>query len=470
MVKKGKVLPVQGICSLLGIGSVNNTIRGIVKRFFTRCFNSNWLPALLHFFILILFVISAIPVWKPLLITGVLMFVMAVTFLGLVVTFIQSLIKKRWERSILQLLQIIVCGLASIWACGLVLFTWMFVSDEDTFADNLTIPEGIEIAEPVPDQTAPWGGVIPEERDSFQEAIRMALSIPGNNDEETTPSMPSLRKASTDNFAKFLEYLEASPDWHVFPDRGNRFASRRWSYGGEPRDTLHGYISDFSDSSRFQTRCLICLDRAQWSRYSVQHVEEGTTPVKPKMSKGNDMHESRIMIECGGVWVEIFEQSNNLERRITKAIMTNLEKEFSEFLNDPEAAVAEARTRSKRLSSLLAGDDDQPIKLLVGMQPGIYGVVYNLNPGEPGSVYLKAFEVTQGTQLSAVRLEDKSRTRMTWSEDPAERFGAKAGFTIYEGDWGQPYAARFEVWFTPDSGEPDRKLAERIFKIEGWMR
>jgi hypothetical protein len=104
------------------------------------------------------------------------------------------------------------------------------------------------------------------------------------------------------------------------------------------------------------------------------------------------------------------------------------------------------------------------------MQPGIYGVVYSLNPGEPGSVYLKAFEITKGTPLSVERLEAKSKTRMTWSTDPSERFGAKAGFTIYEGDWGKPYAARVEVWFAPDSGEADRKLAERIYRIEGWQR
>jgi hypothetical protein len=104
------------------------------------------------------------------------------------------------------------------------------------------------------------------------------------------------------------------------------------------------------------------------------------------------------------------------------------------------------------------------------MQPGIYGVAYSLNPGEPGSVYLKAFEVTKCTPLSVDRLETASETRMTWSTDSAERFGTKAGFTIYEGDWGKPYAARFEVWFKPDSGKPERKLAVRVFKIEGWQR
>ena len=129
-----------------------------------------------------------------------------------------------------------------------------------------------------------------------------------------------------------------------------------------------------------------------------------------------------------------------------------------------------ARAKSRELASRLAGGDGYPFRLLTGMQPGIYGVVYSLNPGEPGSVYLKAFEVTKGTPLSVDRLEAKSRTRMTWSTESSERFGAKAGFTIYEGDWGKPYAARFEVWFTPDSGKADRKLAERIFKIEGWQR
>ena len=31
---------------------------------------------------------------------------------------------------------------------------------------------------------------------------------------------------------------------------------------------------EFGGDAGFQTRCLICLDRKQWSRYSVQHVQE----------------------------------------------------------------------------------------------------------------------------------------------------------------------------------------------------
>lgn len=442
-----------------------------MKRILTRYFNSWWLPALVYICLLGGFTISTIPKWKPLAYVANMLFCVAVlAFLGVIAASIWNLIKKRWGKGIINVLFVFGCAAATVSAVGFVMFASMFGPSEDGFTDNLTIPEGIEIADPDQDATGVWGGNTPGGSDEFQRMVRKALTVPGDNTTEFTPTMPSLRRASTDHLKTFRDYVEASPDWHVFIERGNRFAARRWSYGGEPRDTLHGYISDFSGDSQFQTRCLLCLDRKQWSRYSVQNAQEGTKPVKPEMSLGNELHESRIMIECGGVWIEIFEQSDKPERRVTKATVTALEKEFSEFLSDPESAVATARARSRELASRLAGDDGHPFRLLTGMQPGIYGVVYSLNPGEPGSVYLKAFEVTKGTPLSVDRLEAKSKTRMTWSADPSERFGAKAGFTIYEGDWGKPYAARFEVWFKPDSGKADRKLAERIFKIEGWQR
>lgn len=383
---------------------------------------------------------------------------------------VARLLERQWKGAFFAFLRLVVLEILAFLTLGAMIMSSLVGPSEDHFADNLRIPEGIEITEPAPDASDVTGEENVKGTDELQDAVHAALAIPGGNIAEFAPDMPSLRRAATEHAKAFRDYIEASPDWHVFIEQGNRFAARRWSYGGEPRDTLHGYISEFNGDSGFQTRCLICLDRKQWSRYSVQHVEEGSKQVKPKMSWGNNLHESRVMIECGGVWVEIFEQSGKPERRVTKATVTALEKEFSEFERDPEAALAGVRARSRELASRLAGKDGHPFRLLTGMQPGIYGVVYTLNPGEPGSVYLKAFEVTKGTPLSVNRLEGASETRMTWSTKPAERFGAKAGFTIYEGDWGKPYAARFEVWFKPDSGKTERKLAERIFKIEGWQR
>ncbi|WP_348636566.1 hypothetical protein QLS71_015380 [Mariniflexile litorale] len=56
------------------------------------------------------------------------------------------------------------------------------------------------------------------------------------------------------------------------------------------------------------------------------------------------------------------------------------------------------------------------------------------------------------------------------TNDTIKKFSTKDDFTIYEGDWGKPYGARFEVWFKPDNGGKEVKLLEKNYIIEGWMR
>lgn len=441
-----------------------------MKKFLARYFNSWWLPALVYVCLLGFLTITTFSRWKtPPILTFVLFCIAGIAFWGIVAASIWNLVRKRWKLGVINLLLVFSCGVATV-ALSLLFFISTFGPSKDGFADNLTIPEGIEIADPDRDTTGTWDINIPKVSDEFQDTVRKALAVRGNNTTQFMPVMPSLRKASTDHPDTFSDYIEASPDWHVFMNQSDRFASRLWSCGGG-RGKKGSYISKpSSDDDDFQIRCLLCLDRQQESRHSVQHVQEGIKPAKPKMSMGNNLHESRVMIECGGVWVEIFEQSGNRERRVTKATVALLEQEFSEFLRNPADAVAAAQARTRELARRLAGEGNQPFRLVTGSQPGIYNVVYSLNPGEPGTVYLKAFEVSKGTPLSVDELKRGSKTRMIWSTDPSERFGVSEGFMISEGDWGKPYAARFEVWFKPDSGNSDRKLAERIFRIEGWQR
>ena len=133
--------------------------------------------------------------------------------------------------------------------------------------------------------------------------------------------------------------------------------------------------------------------------------------------------------------------------------------------------IAEPGDERNRFSSAIKMREEGPgLRLTNSSQPGIYDAVIWGNPGEPGIVYLKAFEVTKGTPLSYKRLKEKTNKQSGWSEDSDELFFARSHFTIGEGAWGKPYAARFEVWFCPDSGGPERKLMEKVFKIEGWSR
>jgi len=83
---------------------------------------------------------------------------------------------------------------------------------------------------------------------------------------------------------------------------------------------------------------------------------------------------------------------------------------------------------------------------------------------------LRVFEITQDHPLSTDILPERSLVKIYNPTDSIMKFGTKSHFTIYEGDWGQPYAARFEVWFKPDNGKQERKIFTKNYKIEGWMR
>jgi hypothetical protein len=43
-------------------------------------------------------------------------------------------------------------------------------------------------------------------------------------------------------------------------------------------------------------------------------------------------------------------------------------------------------------------------------------------------------------------------------------------FTIYEGDWGDEYGARIELWYIPSNGGREYKICERFYIVEGWQR
>ena len=109
-------------------------------------------------------------------------------------------------------------------------------------------------------------------------------------------------------------------------------------------------------------------------------------------------------------------------------------------------------------------------ELYNSFQPGLYEFDFWSSKIEKGVIYIKAFEVTQEYPLSTDRLPERSSVRVQNETDSIIRFSTKSHFTIYEGDWGKPYAARFEVWFKPDNGGKEKKLIEKTYKIEGWQR
>ncbi len=125
---------------------------------------------------------------------------------------------------------------------------------------------------------------------------------------------------------------------------------------------------------------------------------------------------------------------------------------------------------SERPDSILNIKRSHPdFQVYKSFQPGLYEYDVWLGNIESGTVHLKVYEVTQNDALSTTSLREASSIEVYNSTDSIVRFSTNEHFTIYEGDWGKPYAARFEVWYHPINGGNKKMLLTKNYKIEGWM-
>lgn len=113
---------------------------------------------------------------------------------------------------------------------------------------------------------------------------------------------------------------------------------------------------------------------------------------------------------------------------------------------------------------------DKDFELYNSFQPGLYTYIIWLSKIDAGKIYLKVYEITKNDRLSENRLTKRSEIVVGHSTDSLMKYEIDDHFTIYEGDWGKPYAARFEVWYKSNDSNEEVKLLEKNYKIEGWQR
>jgi hypothetical protein len=430
-------------------------------------FRSYWMPGAFCFACLGAFALAGFIRWAPMdAVAPAFLLTAALAWVGIAAAGLWNLVKRRWGRAAVNLLLLPLAFVAARAAIMAVMFASMFGPSEDRFADALEIPAGLEVALPgesLEEQPGHAG-------DAFQSRLRESLRVPGSEDRTVTAGIGSLASLHRARPELLLRYLASHPGWRVYTERGRKFATRRWKVGPEWSITLHGYYSEFGrteGADAFQSRFTIGFSGQPWSGqgHGVTRLSPGQTS-SVNLTEGNGLHQSLCIVSDDALVVEIFEQSGAPERRMTRAALDFTEAEF--------AALA-AAGNWKDAQALLPPDAivraAPSLDLRNSFQPGLYDAVIRVNPGEPGSIHLRAFEVTQGTRLSADRLKEATNEWVGWSEDLGEVFLSNTHFTIYEGDWDKPYAARFAVWFTPDAGGGrERKLLERVFKIEGWQR
>ncbi len=437
------------------------------KQVLSRYFGSWWLPGAVYLAALMLLTGPA------LLSSGwfvvrmdVLLLCLVLPLGGIVAAVVWNLIGKRWGRAVVNFAMLSVCGGVTFFLFGFLMWA---TPSQDHFADDLTIPPGLAVDEPGEELDGKPGG--PE--DTFQADLLAALRSDGGEDPSVTADVSNLIRLQQRNPEVLRRYLATSPCWRLFRDRRGVFATRRWMVGSEWQYSLHGYYTNHDiDEWRhegipgFSFRLTLGLAGRPWAGASSDstRIRQGRT-ARLELSTGRGMNASHCVIDAGDLVVEVLERSTGRERRLTGAALAHMNQELEPLVGAPEW-----RTIQRIVPEGAIRLGAPSLALRRSSQPGTYNSQIWVNPGEPGMVFLKAYEVTRGTRLSARSLRGRSNEWVGWSDDPRQLFLSNTHFWIYEGDWGKPYAARFEVWFAPDSGAGKRKLTENIFKIEGWQR
>ena len=114
-------------------------------------------------------------------------------------------------------------------------------------------------------------------------------------------------------------------------------------------------------------------------------------------------------------------------------------------------------------------DEQTWLQIWNGSQGGIYTYTFYYPELLSGTIYLRCFEVSKNEELSARHI--KEATSVDFHRH--FKFGKIVDmreFTIYEGDWGEYYAVRVEVWYHDPVKKEERMLMSKIYRMEGWMR
>ena len=124
---------------------------------------------------------------------------------------------------------------------------------------------------------------------------------------------------------------------------------------------------------------------------------------------------------------------------------------------------------SRQIESADSLNTDSYLQIQNDFQGGIYLYDFYYGALPAGDIYLKCYEVTENLPLSEERILEASKVSIERSTSFTQLV-SKQRFTIFEGEWGDYYAARIEVWHRDADTQQEQKLCEKVYRVEGWMR
>ena len=461
-------------------------MRIFFKKVVILYFRSWWLSSAVALFLLLAFMVNDLislthPYSRPFWSLGKGLFsLLAVALLGIVIVGIWHCTRKRWARGLVSLFVMfpLLVGVSLLGGSFLAV-ACIFGPSEDGYGKDIVIPPDMKMEEP--DQLQDNGRGAPTEDPEGKELIDIFSNSSLWPDEPVIDTnIPVLDEFIGEKQTLLMRHLATSAKWGLRRDRGKVYAFRRFiTDEGRWETTLNGNYTDHDwrgvnrNPARFQVKIVIGLNGQVTPKTPiinpiVMKTGSGKIALEAKDAPAWPGNETHLVLCSIGPTIEILEIAETMMRPFSMLALEQIQSEFKALLNSETARDKGYDPSLVPPASISRGKPD--IRLSDGMQGGIYLVNAYINPGEPGYTYLKVFEATWNSRLSENRITQYSSEYVGWSGDQEELFFYQTHITVYEGDWGVYYPARFELWLVPDSGQPERKLVEKTFKIEGWQR
>jgi len=443
----------------------------IIKRYFSSYSKSIWIPFVTMVCVGILLIIQSTNMNYEPLSLGLLLFYL-LTLIGILVVAIYQFINKLWLKGVVNLLLFPLSSGVALIVFGLLIWSALLHDENDTFGKDIIIPSDMKVSEVTKGLT--WGL-----QDDTEGNELISVCETQSLDDENTPQIENITYPSFTgkNRDILLRHLASSAKWRLWEEHGNLLATRRFVVNGNWQTALNGFFSSISIHPRFsprpwvQTRILIAPDSSVSHRFldkktTYERVGTGIIKINLKQEQGQT---SYLVLESGQSTIEIMEQTPYRKRSFTQLALQLIKNEFESVL---KSEAVRSKGFDPSLMPVFSVKMEEPaMQIRQDIQPGIYFVDAFVNPGSKGCIYLKVFEATKNTPLSADSIKHDSNEYIGWSDNPRELFFYNTLITVYEGGWDWTYPARFELWFKPeDPAIPEIKLTEKIFRIYGWDR
>ena len=370
--------------------------------------------------------------------------------------------------------------IAALWAYGAKLLysrvRIAFPSDPQAFWESVTVPEEIEMAEPILSTASCIEGKMTT--DPYSQALLRAAADPKSSRTMAVCDISALDRLYAEREDWLLRYLACNPGWRLYTRYDRLFAERRVRRGDQWHwqdweIQLDG-ASDVSKGDEFdmdfdtvESHSTICFGGLEFNWAKCKSGGQVPLPLKPE---GDDFNQIETVCDGEKLSLDVYELTTFVTSRVVQAAFEMTQKEFMDVWN---------ATNWTQMKTILPEDSvrEGPASLEVLYQLTSRGEILNyayqswVNPGEPGETYLRAFELSQGVELGfgkdgyPAHLKYETREHSGWSENPEEKFMIGSRLTL--GIKSRFCAVRLEVWFIPANGGPERKLVERVFKVKG---